>query len=231
MNRIKRHPALAVLFVLALLAGGVGVVQAQQTAPAPSDSTACPMMGEDGKMDMEGMDMQAMMERCPMMQRMEEDGEGMNGMMGMMSMMKDCPMMQQMMENCPMMQQMRSDSTTQGTMPHEGMMHGSMQNGTGGTPTPAVVEDGVQTAEVAVGPSGFAPREIRLQAGVPARLVFTRTTDRTCATEVQVPAFGVEKTALPLNEEVVIAFTPGEAGTFAFSCGMDMMRGTLVVTG
>lgn len=231
MNRLKQHPALVALFVLALLAGGVGAVHAQQTDSVPSDSTACPMMAEGGMMDMDGMDMQAMIEDCPMMQRMKEDGEG---MMGMMSMMKDCPMMKQMMERCPMMGgmmqgTMRSDSTMQGMMQHEGMMQG-MQNETDRAPTQAVVADGVQTAEVTVGSGGFDPKEIGLQAGVPARLAFTRTTDRTCATEVQIPAFGVDKTALPLNEEVVIAFTPEEAGTFDFSCGMEMMRGTLVVT-
>lgn len=224
MKRLKQYPVLAALLVLALLAGGSGVVQAQQTDPAPSDSTACPMMqsmmDEGGRMDMEGMDKQAMMERCPMMKRMMEDGaegEGMSGMMGMMSMMKDCPMMNSRMQGI-----MRSDSTM------EGMMQG--MDGRSGAPTQAVVADGVQTAEVTVGSGGFDPKVIRLQAGVPARLAFTRTTDPTCATEVQIPAFGIDKTALPLNEEVVIAFTPEEAGTFSFSCGMDMMRGTLVVT-
>jgi hypothetical protein len=225
MKRLKQHPVLTALFAIALLVGGVGIAQAQRADPAPSDPTACPMMGEDGEMN---KDMQAMMERCPMMQRMMEDGEGMSGMMGMM---EDCPMMRKMMESCPMMGgMMHPDSTMQGSMRQESMMHGSMQSKTGESSTSAVVEGGVQTAAVTVGPDGFAPKEVRLQAGVPARLVFKRTTDRTCATEVQIPAFGVGKTALPLGEEVVIAFTPEEAGTFDFSCGMDMMRGALVVT-
>ena len=223
MNRLTRHPLLAALFALALLAGGVGAVQAQQADSAPPDATACPMMGEDGMMDMEGMDMQAMMDDCPMMQPEGESG----GMMGMMSMMKDCPMMRQMMKDCPMMRGMmdgprRPDSTMQ-----DGMGHRS--DGASATAV-AAVENGVQTVAVTVGPGGFAPDRVALRAGVPARLVFTRTTDRTCATEVQVPSLGVGKTALPLDEAVVVTFTPTEAGTFAFTCGMGMMRGTLIVT-
>lgn len=242
MKRLNQYPALALLFALVLLVGGYGAAQAQQAERTQTesrpDSTACPMMGEDGTMDMEGMDMQAMMEDCPMMQRMMEDGEGTSGMMRMMSMMKDCPMMKQMMERCPMMGgmmegMMRSDSTMQhdGMRQHEGAMPGMMQGEASGSSASAVVEDGTQTVEITVGPSGFEPDAIRLEAGVPARLAFTRTTDRTCATEVQVPAFGVEKTPLPLNEEVLIAFTPEETGTFAFTCGMNMMRGTIVVEG
>ncbi len=34
--------------------------------------------------------------------------------------------------------------------------------------------------------------------------------------------------ALPLNEDVEIEFTPA-AGEIAFVCGMDMLRGTVVV--
>lgn len=90
------------------------------------------------------------------------------------------------------------------------------------------VEDGVQVAEVIVG-ANFEPDAISLEAGVPARLVFTRTTDQTCVTEVKVPAFDVGPVALPLNEPVAVEFTPDEAGTFAFVCGMDMVSGSLVV--
>ncbi len=91
------------------------------------------------------------------------------------------------------------------------------------------VEDSVQVVEITVGPEGFAPEEIKLEAHVPARLVFTRTTDETCATQVQIPAFDVEKTDLSLNEPVAIEIMPHEAGTFTFVCGMDMIEGTIVV--
>lgn len=99
--------------------------------------------------------------------------------------------------------------------------------------TPASAEtsqDDVQVVEVAVGADGFDPQKIELEAGTPARLVFTRTSDETCATEVQIPGYDIEKTELPLGEEVAIEFMPDETGTFTFVCGMDMLEGTLVVT-
>ncbi|MEM8558043.1 MAG: cupredoxin domain-containing protein, partial [Bacteroidota bacterium] len=80
-----------------------------------------------------------------------------------------------------------------------------------------------------VGPRGYDPISIELQAGVPARLVFTRTIESACAEEIQAPDFAVPVTDLPLGEPVAIEFTPDEAGTFSYVCGMDMMRGTVVV--
>ena len=93
----------------------------------------------------------------------------------------------------------------------------------------ARLEAGVQVAEVTVGPSGFEPVAVALRAGVPARLVFMRTTNETCATEVQAPSLGVGRTPLPLGEPVAVRFTPGEAGAFGFACGMDMVEGALIV--
>ena len=87
----------------------------------------------------------------------------------------------------------------------------------------------VQIVEISVGADGFAPPEVKLEAGVPARLIFTRTTDGTCTTQVQIPDFGIEKTDLPLHEPVAIEFTPEEDGTFTFACGMDMLKGALLV--
>lgn len=91
------------------------------------------------------------------------------------------------------------------------------------------MEDGVQVVEVTIGQMGYSPQEIELQAGVPARLVFTREIEGDCPSQVQVPAFGIEPTPLPMNEPVAVEFTPEAAGTFRFVCGMEMMEGTLVV--
>lgn len=91
------------------------------------------------------------------------------------------------------------------------------------------MKDGVQEIRITVGAMGYSPQSIQLTEGVPARLIFTRTVDSACASQVQIPAFGVEKTDLPLNEAVAIAFTPDEGGEFAFVCGMDMLTGTVVV--
>jgi plastocyanin domain-containing protein len=96
-------------------------------------------------------------------------------------------------------------------------------------PVAAQVEGGVQTVAVEVGMMGYAPSAVALQPGVPAELVVTRTADNACAAQLQIPAYDVPPTDLPLGEPVTLAFTPDEEGTFEFVCGMNMMRGSIVV--
>lgn len=93
----------------------------------------------------------------------------------------------------------------------------------------AQMQDGVQVISVTAGPTGYRPDRIEVQEGVPVRLIFKRTTPSACAEEIQIPAFDVAKTELPLNEDVEIRFTPDETGEFTFACGMDMMKGAIVV--
>jgi plastocyanin domain-containing protein len=86
----------------------------------------------------------------------------------------------------------------------------------------------VQTASVALTERGYEPASLRLRRGVPARVTFTRKVSATCATEVVFPDYGIRR-ALPLGEPVVIEFTPDKAGEFTFSCGMGMLRGSVIV--
>ena len=88
--------------------------------------------------------------------------------------------------------------------------------------------DSVQTAKIVVSERGYEPPKIVLRAGVLARLTFLRTTDKTCGTEVVFPSLGIKRT-LPLNESVVVEFTPTKGGDVAFACGMNMLHGTVVV--
>lgn len=81
--------------------------------------------------------------------------------------------------------------------------------------------------EVAITDQGFSPDSLEVAAGVPIELVFTRKSDKTCATEVEVPSLKVKK-LLPLNEPVAVALTPVK-GTITFQCGMNMLKGRLVV--
>ena len=97
-----------------------------------------------------------------------------------------------------------------------------------GPVTPEMV-DGVQVVAIEAGTMGFQPRQIQLQAGVPARFVITRTVDDACSSEITIPSYDVAATALPLGEPVAIEFTPTEAGEVDFVCGMDMQRGTIAV--
>jgi cobalt-zinc-cadmium efflux system membrane fusion protein len=86
----------------------------------------------------------------------------------------------------------------------------------------------LQTARVTVGDQGFQPSRITLRAGIPAQVTFLRTSDTTCAKEIVVPSMKIRR-ALPLNEPVVIEFTPKDTGEIAFACGMNMLHGTIVV--
>ena len=87
----------------------------------------------------------------------------------------------------------------------------------------------VQEATVKVTEKGYEPAELKLRLGVPARLTFVRETDATCGTEVVFPEYDIER-ALPLNERVVVEFTPQKSGEFAFTCGMKMLKGKLVIS-
>ena len=89
--------------------------------------------------------------------------------------------------------------------------------------------DGVQVVEIEAGPMGYVPRAVSFEAGVPARIVFTRTVKSDCSSQVTIPAFDVPTTDLPLDEPVAIEFTPTESGDFEFVCGMDMQRGSLLI--
>lgn len=86
----------------------------------------------------------------------------------------------------------------------------------------------IQTASVLITENGYSRTSINLRRGVPARITFLRKTDATCATEVVISAYGVRQ-SLPLNTSVAVSFTPKRSGEFNFTCGMNMMRGKLVV--
>jgi cobalt-zinc-cadmium efflux system membrane fusion protein len=86
----------------------------------------------------------------------------------------------------------------------------------------------VQEAKILVTEKGFEPDRVRLRAGSQARLTFVRTTDQTCGKEVVFPSLNVKRT-LPLNEPVAIEFTPTSTGDVAFVCGMNMLKGVVVV--
>ena len=86
----------------------------------------------------------------------------------------------------------------------------------------------VQEAKVTVTDSSFEPQQLTLRAGVPARLTFIRTSAKTCATAVVFASLNIRRD-LPLHQPVVIEFTPDSTGEIAFACGMNMMRGIVVV--
>ena len=82
--------------------------------------------------------------------------------------------------------------------------------------------------EIAVGSEGYSPARVSARAGEEVVLVFTRTTDQTCATEVVFPSEN-RTVPLPLNKPVEVRLTPKEKGEIAFTCGMKMFQGTIAV--
>ncbi len=82
--------------------------------------------------------------------------------------------------------------------------------------------------EIAVTGDGWVPDQIHVKAGQKVKLVVTRKTDRTCATEIVIKEAGINQ-KLPLNQPVVVELTPKKAGTLKYACGMDMISGVLVV--
>jgi plastocyanin domain-containing protein len=87
---------------------------------------------------------------------------------------------------------------------------------------------GVQKVEVVVR-GGYTPDRIKVRQGHPVRMTFLRMESNPCTEQVILGDFGISRT-LPEGERVPVEFTPDKAGEFTFHCGMNMVRGKLVVT-
>lgn len=75
---------------------------------------------------------------------------------------------------------------------------------------------------------GYSPSIVRVQAGRPVRLELHRDETSGCSEEFVLGEFGVRR-YLPAHETTAVEFTPERAGRYEFTCGMGMLRGTLVV--
>jgi plastocyanin domain-containing protein len=91
----------------------------------------------------------------------------------------------------------------------------------------AAVSDGVQEVRVLV-KGGYNPDTIVVQAGKPVRLQFYRDETADCSERLVFDAFGLD-VALPAFQTTAVEFTPDVAGEFPFRCGMNMLKGVVVV--
>jgi plastocyanin domain-containing protein len=98
-----------------------------------------------------------------------------------------------------------------------------------GTLVTAAAGSGIQEVLVTVD-GGYAPATVAVQTGRRVRLLFDRRDSGSCTEEVVLPDFGIRR-FLPTGSTTAVEFTPDRPGTFEFTCGMGMVRGTLVVTG
>ena len=87
--------------------------------------------------------------------------------------------------------------------------------------------DGTQEATVVVD-RGYVPSRIELEAGVPAVLRFERREDDPC-TELLVCDLLPSEHRLAAYAQTLVRFTPQRPGRYAFTCGMGMYSGELVV--
>lgn len=82
--------------------------------------------------------------------------------------------------------------------------------------------------ELTVTSKGFSPTPVKVKKGEPLTLVVTRTTDKTCAKELVIPAEGID-VPLPLDQPVEIRLTPNKTGELKYGCGMNQMVGGVLV--
>jgi plastocyanin domain-containing protein len=102
--------------------------------------------------------------------------------------------------------------------------------GLAASPASAAAPDAkdVQVIAVTVTSKGFEPSSVTVKKGTPVKLVVTRKTERTCATEIVMKDFGVNQ-PLPLEKPVTVVVNPKGPGQYRFACGMNMIAGTLTV--
>ena len=94
---------------------------------------------------------------------------------------------------------------------------------------PPVPTGSARQIELKVTEAGFEPADVKVKKGEPLSLKVTRTTDKTCATELLIEGTDIN-IPLPLNQVVAVAYTPTSSGEIRYGCAMGMMvSGVLVV--
>jgi thiol-disulfide isomerase/thioredoxin len=84
--------------------------------------------------------------------------------------------------------------------------------------------------EIAATDRGFEPAAITVPSHRAVVLRFTRTSDKTCATDVVIDHDGQHVIKdLPLNQPASIPLVFDQPGTITYGCGMNMFHGTITV--
>ena len=86
---------------------------------------------------------------------------------------------------------------------------------------------GVQEVDITV-KGGYSPDVIEVERGKPVQLSFYRDEENSCSEELLMPDFSIRRD-LPAFKTTLVELLPEKAGTFTFTCGMGMLRGSLVV--
>jgi plastocyanin domain-containing protein len=99
--------------------------------------------------------------------------------------------------------------------------------GEGEATAASVTESGMQEIKVTV-KGGYSPDTIVVKQGMPVRLNFYRDETASCSEQVVFGDFRIARD-LPAFKTTPVEFTPDKSGEFTFTCGMNMMRGKLIV--
>jgi plastocyanin len=98
-------------------------------------------------------------------------------------------------------------------------------------PRPAAESDASKPAgrriEVSVTSDGFVAAGNKVKVGEPVTLVVTRKVERTCATDIVIKDYAINR-PLPQGQAVEVTFTPTKPGPIRYACAMDMIAGQLV---
>jgi len=95
-----------------------------------------------------------------------------------------------------------------------------------GAPAPGAVATG--PVAITVDGDGFKPSSVTFKKGTPGTLIFTRTVDDTCATEVVFPQLDIKKD-LPKNSPVTITVPTDKEQKLTSQCGMGMYKSSVVI--
>lgn len=90
------------------------------------------------------------------------------------------------------------------------------------------VEFPADAYKIIVSKDGFTPSEIEYKQGVPLKLAFYRADKENCADEIVFKKLHITK-KLPVGQIVLIDIPTDASGEYSFACGMDMMKGKIIV--
>ncbi|MEC7519670.1 MAG: cupredoxin domain-containing protein [Myxococcota bacterium] len=94
--------------------------------------------------------------------------------------------------------------------------------------TSVTLADPPRRFEITVDERGYHPGSVEVERGERITLVFTRTSERGCGGTLVIPSHDIRR-ELPVGERVAVTLDVGDRDRVAFTCGMGMYRGALVV--
>lgn len=85
-----------------------------------------------------------------------------------------------------------------------------------------------QVVKVQVTEAGFGPPQIKVKSGSHVILKVTRTTEQTCATEIQIKEKKIKQKLDVKGKEESIDLGVLKKGDIRSACGMDMISGHII---